>query len=181
MATETALAGVVYEPHASRGNPTLRCRPDSGKAGLLRSLAGIVQCIQYAYVTLYSLNKYLPQTLDILESIVKEPVFPEKELGVIVDNNIQQFLVNSSKVDFLAHRGLVKALYGGQHPGGRLVQEEDYRRITPAVLREFYDRYYHSNNCSIYLSGKVTGDCIHRIESLFGCEAFGTDFRKPED
>ena len=74
----------------------------------------------------------------------------------------------------------MKALYGGQHPGGRLVQEEDYRRITPAVLREFYDRYYHSNNCSIYLSGKVTGDCIHRIESLFGCEAFGTDFRKPE-
>ena len=43
-----------------------------------------------AYVTLYSLNKYLPQTLDVLESIVKEPVFPEKELGVIVDNNIQQ-------------------------------------------------------------------------------------------
>ena len=77
---------------------------------------------EYAYVTLYSLNKYLPQTLDILESIVKEPVFPEKELGVIVDNNIQQFLVNSSKVDFLAHRGLVKALYGGQHPGGRQVQ-----------------------------------------------------------
>ncbi len=30
---------------------------------------------EYAYVTLYSLNKYLPQTLDILESIVKEPVF----------------------------------------------------------------------------------------------------------
>ena len=90
---------------------------------------------EYAYVTLYSLNKYLPQTLDVLESIVKEPVFPEKELGVIVDNNIQQFLVNSSKVDFLAHRGLVKALYGGQHPGGRLVQDEDYRRITPAVLR----------------------------------------------
>ena len=110
---------------------------------------------EYAYVTLYSLNKYLPQTLDILESIVKEPVFPEKELGVIVDNNIQQFLVNSSKVDFLAHRGLVKALYGGQHPGGRLVQEEDYRRITPAVLREFYDRYYHSNNCS-----NSTNNCI---------------------
>lgn len=40
---------------------------------------------EYAYVTLYSLNKYLPQTLEILESIVKEPVFPEKELGVIIE------------------------------------------------------------------------------------------------
>lgn len=135
---------------------------------------------EYAYVTLYSLNKYLPQTLDLLEQIVKEPAFPEKELGVIVDNNIQQFLVNSSKVDFLAHRGLVSGLFGGGHPAGRLVQEEDYRRITPAVLREFYDRHYHSGNCSVYLSGRVTGDCIRRVEALFGNEPFGTDFRKPE-
>lgn len=135
---------------------------------------------EYAFVTLYSLNKYLPQTLDLLESIIKEPTFPEKELEVIVNNNIQQFLVNSSKVDFLAHRGLVNALYGWQHPAGCLVREEDYRRINPAVLRGFYDRYYHSRNCSIYLSGKVTDDCIRRIESLFGCEPFGMDFRKPE-
>ena len=78
---------------------------------------------EYAYVTLYSLNKYLPQTLDVFESIVKEPVFPEKELGVIVDNNIQQFLVNSSKVDFLAHRTLINAVYGDKHPCGQLVQE----------------------------------------------------------
>ena len=77
---------------------------------------------EYDFITLYSLNKYLPQTLDVLESIVKEPLFPEKELDIIVNNNIQQFLINTSKVDFLAHRGLVKAIYGEQHPSCRLVQ-----------------------------------------------------------
>lgn len=135
---------------------------------------------EYAYITLHSLNKYLPQTLEILESIVKEPVFPKKELGVIVDNNVQQFLVNSSKVDFLAHRGLVKAVYGEHHPSGRLVEKEDYYRISPSVLQEFYDRHYHSVNCSIYLSGKVNEDCIRRIEMLFGNEPFGKGFSKPE-
>ena len=135
---------------------------------------------EYAYVTLYSLNKYLPQTLEILESIVKEPVFPEKELGVIIENNIQQFMVNSSKVDFLAHRALMKAVYGEVHPCGRLVQKEDYGRINPAVLREFYDRHYHSRNCTIYVSGKVGDDCVRRIEDMFGKEVFGKDFRKPE-
>lgn len=135
---------------------------------------------EYAYITLYSLNKYLPQTLDVLESIVKEPTFPEKELGVVADNNIQQFIVNSSKVDFLAHRALMKAVYGGQHPCGRLVQKEDYKRITPDVLRKFYDRYYHSRNCTIYVSGKVGDDCVRRIEDLFGREAFGKGFQKPE-
>lgn len=135
---------------------------------------------EYAYITLYSLNKYLPQTLDVLESIVKEPTFPEKELGVVAENNIQQFIVNSSKVDFLAHRALMKAVYGGQHPCGRLVQKEDYKRITPDVLRKFYDRYYHSRNCTIYVSGKVGDDCVRRIEDLFGREAFGKGFQKSE-
>lgn len=135
---------------------------------------------EYAYITLYSLNKYLPQTLEILESIVKEPVFPEKELGIIIDNNIQQFLVNSSKVDFLAHRAMMKAIYGEAHPCGYLVQKEDYHLITPAVLQEFYDRHYHSKNCTVYVSGKVSEDCVRRIENLFGKEHFGKDFRRPE-
>lgn len=135
---------------------------------------------EYTYITLYSLNKYLPETLDVLESIIKEPTFPEKELEVVVNNNIRQFLINSSKVDFLAHRGLVKALFGEQHPCGRLVREEDYRRIAPSVLRTFYQRFYHSGNYSIYLSGKVTDDCLRRVGAMFGEEPFGTDFRRPE-
>ena len=132
---------------------------------------------EYTYVTLYSLNKYLPQTLDILESIVKEPVFPEKELKVIVDTNVEQFKVNLSKVDFLAHRALVKTLFGGHHPAGRLVCEDDYQRIVPGVLRQFYDRYYNSGNCTLYLSGKITGDCVRRVEALFGNEPFGQGTR----
>ena len=101
-------------------------------------------------------------------------------MGVVAENNIQQFIVNSSKVDFLAHRALMKAVYGGRHPCGRLVQKEDYKRITPDVLRKFYDRYYHSRNCTIYVSGKVGDDCVRRIEDLFGREAFGKGFQKPE-
>lgn len=136
---------------------------------------------EYAFVTLYSLNKYLPMTLDVFESIVKEPVFPENELSVIIDNNIQQFLVNSSKVDFIAHRSLVNAVYGDGHPSGQLVQIEDYQLINSSVLQTFYDRYYHSANCRIYISGKVDEDAIRRIEDVFGSEPFGKDFRKPEN
>lgn len=135
---------------------------------------------EHTYVTLYSLNKYLPHTLDILESMVKEPLFPEKELEVVVNNNMRQFLVNSSKVDFLAHRALMNQVYGEGHPCGRLVGEEDYRRITPDVLREFYERHCHSRNCSVYVSGRVTDDCVRRIERAFGDAPFGTDGSAPE-
>lgn len=123
---------------------------------------------EYAYITVYSLNKYLVKTLEVVESMIKEPLFPQKELQTILDTNIQQYLVNTSKVDFLAHRSLLKSLYGEQHPCGKIVMEEDYHTITPEVLREFYERYYHSGNCSIFLSGKVTDDIISRVTDIFG-------------
>lgn len=122
----------------------------------------------YAYITVYSLNKYLAKTLEVVESMIKEPLFPEKELRTILDTNIQQYLVNSSKVDFLAHRSLLKSLYGEQHPCGKVVMEKDYHAITPEVLRDFYKRYYHSGNCSIFLSGKVTEDTIRRVTDTLG-------------
>ena len=123
---------------------------------------------EYAYITVYSLNKYLAKTLEVVESMIKEPLFPQKELQTILDTNIQQYLVNTSKVDFLAHRSLLKSLYGEQHPCGKIVMEEDYHTITPEVLREFYERHYHSGNCSIFLSGKVTDDIISRVRDIFG-------------
>ena len=123
---------------------------------------------EYAYITVYSLNKYLAKTLEVVESMIKEPLFPQKELQTILDTNIQQYLVNTSKVDFLAHRSLLKSLYGEQHPCGKIVMEEDYYTITPKVLREFYERHYHSGNCSIFLSGKVTDDIISRVTDIFG-------------
>ncbi len=135
---------------------------------------------EYSHITLYSLNKYLAETLEVMESVLKEPTFPEKQLEVVVNTNIQHFLVNTSKVELRAHRGLMRSLYGEQHPCGQLVQEEDYHRIHPEELRAFYDRFYHSGNYSIYLSGKVTDECLRRVEALFGSEPFGKGGCKPE-
>lgn len=109
---------------------------------------------EYAYITLYSLNKYFAETLEIIESILKEPTFPEKELNTVLDANIQQFLVNSSKVDFLAQRSLLKTLYGPGHPCGRLIEETDYRLVTPDMLSEFYNDNYHSDQCAVFLPEK---------------------------
>lgn len=123
---------------------------------------------EYDHITVYSLNKYVTETLEVVESMVKKPLFPNKELRTILDTNIQQYLINTSKVDFLAQRSLLKSLYGEQHPCGKIVMEKDYHAITPDALRDFYERHYHSGNCSIFLSGKVTEDIIRRVTDTFG-------------
>ncbi|WP_163213159.1 pitrilysin family protein [Bacteroides sp. 519] len=129
--------------------------------------------LEYAYITLYSLIKYLPQTLEILESIVKEPVFPEKELSTLLKANLQQFLINSTRVDFIAHRNLLSSLFGDQNPCARLVNEKDYEKVNREMLCEFYRSSYHYKNCSIYLSGKVTESTKSLIENSFGKDKFG--------
>ena len=46
-------------------------------------------------------------------------------------------------------------------------------RITPEVLRSFYRKYYHSGNCSVYISGKVTSEIIRCIEDNLGSGQWG--------
>ena len=87
--------------------------------GAWLDLSSSVTC---GFVTLYSLGKYFPQTVALLASMVKEPVFPEKELQVVTETNKHQFLVNNQRVEVLARKQLNRSLFGTSHPLGRYVE-----------------------------------------------------------
>lgn len=127
----------------------------------------------YGFITLYSLNKYFPRTLEVVADMVKNPSFPEKELSILAEANRQQFLVNNTRVEVIARKQLNRLLFGEKHPFGRLAEKEDYDRITPELLRDFYRKHYHSGNCSIYVSGKVTPEIVRSIEEHLGDSPWG--------
>ena len=133
--------------------------------------------INYGFVTLYSLSKYLPKTIEVLASMIKEPTFPEKELEVVVGANKQQYLINSERVDVMARKRFNLAMFGASHPLGRAVESEDYEKIDSSALREFHERHYHSNGCSIYVSGRITPEIIRCIDESFGQEEWGDTSR----
>lgn len=128
----------------------------------------------HSFLTLYSLNKYFAQTFTLLVSMLKEPTFPEKEFAIVVDGNRQQFLVNKEKVEVLARKELNIRLFGRNHPFGRYAEIEDYERLTTAVLREMYQRYYCAKNCTCYLSGYVTDEILKLVESELGQNMWGS-------
>ena len=116
--------------------------------------------MNYSFITLYSLNKYFSSTLPIVASMLKEPVFPEKELSVVIEANKQQYLVNREKVEVIARKKLNVNLFGESHPCARYAVLEDYDKLTPDILRDMHSRFYHSGNCSCYLSGCVTDEML---------------------
>ena len=149
-------------------------RPDSYGAG-----RGLSRSMTHSCLTLYTLCKYLPQTLELIGSMLTEPTFPEAELQVVKETNRQQHLVNLSKVSFLAQRGLMRQLYGPQHPCGVWVEEEDYQRLHPELLRRFYRHYYHPSRLHVFLFGHVEADQLRRVTDVLGTCTFGSEKPHP--
>lgn len=119
-------------------------------------------------ITLYTLGRYLEPMLDMLESMVKRPLFPSENLETIRANNKAFYHINSRKVDVVAQRHFEKAIWGENHPLGHIVCAEDYDAITEELLRKFHSLYYGSQSMAFFISGNVDDKCVAAIEKRFG-------------
>ncbi len=126
-----------------------------------------------AGVTLYSLTKQIDHLLELLLEIFTESTFPEREFETIVTNKKQKLAVELKKNEYLANRNFVNALYGQNHPYGRVTEFEHYDQMTTADLKAFFKKYYHPANLTIILSGKFDEQLIKKINQFFGAKGNG--------
>lgn len=121
-----------------------------------------------ATVTLFSLNKYLTESLKFIEELIKYPVFPEHEFNIHVSNKKQKHIINSQKVSVLARRRFTELLFGAEHPYGRDVKDADFDRISISELKTFFNTHYNSSNCTIFTSGKLPENLLDTLNGFFG-------------
>ena len=121
-----------------------------------------------AYVSLYSLNKHLENTLPLLGEIVKNPVFPEEEYKVLAGKQIQLLEVNRQKVNFLARTHFNPIVFGKSHPYGMFLEPADIGKITNIDLADFHRSRYRSGNCTILVSGRIKPFLLNALELHFG-------------
>jgi predicted Zn-dependent peptidase len=127
----------------------------------------------YATLALFSLNKYLDQSLHFVEEILKYPTFPKDEFEIYLSNKKQKHLVNSQKVNVLARRRYTELLFGEDHPYGRDVKTEDFDRLTLDQVKAFYRSHYHSSNCTIVASGKLPENLREILNRYVGQTVWG--------
>lgn len=134
----------------------------------------------YASVSLYSLNKHLPQTLAIVADLLRNPLFPEQELEIFLKKQKQSFQVEMQKVVNLARIRFYKALFGASHPYGQVAQLEDFDRLSRADLVSFFENYYHKDSCKIIVAGQ-TDDSMHTLlNRYFGDSSWQARQKPPE-
>lgn len=127
----------------------------------------------FAIVTLFSLNKYLEQSLRFVEEIIKYPTFPEDEFRIHLNNKKQKHSINSQKVSVLARRRFSELLFGSRHPYGVDVTDQDFERVNVGELKDFFNRFYTYQNCTIMASGHLPATLGDTLESFFGRENWG--------
>jgi zinc protease len=126
---------------------------------------------EYGYdqsaLNLYSLTKYLPETLPVIKDMLLNASFPQKELDILIRNQKQQLKISLEKNATVARREFNHALFGDSLYGYQ-VQAADFDVIQREDLQAQYQKIYHPANCTIILSGKISPETLLLIEDLFG-------------
>lgn len=127
----------------------------------------------YSQLELFTLSKHLPKVLHIIKDVLENSVFPEKELRALIRNSKQNLLIRKEKVEYVADETFGNLLFGNKHPYGRPVHDVDYDRLNTNILKDFYQDYYTSGNCAIYISGKLDQNSLSLINKHFGQYQWG--------
>lgn len=137
------------------------------------SFIGISADKDYAKATAYSLTKYLPQTMQMLEQVIKEPSFPQAELDVLKRRGKQTLTVEMDKTSTLARMEFFKTIFGHQHPYGAFAIPADYDDLERSELKNYHRSFIGSQGATIILSGKLTDSNIETLIKHFGVEQWG--------
>lgn len=121
----------------------------------------------FSEICLYTLGKHFEKTLEILTDILTNPVFPEEEFSVLLDNKRQKFQIDEQKVKTLAARKFNEVVFGKNNAYGRNTAIENFDTLNVQQLKDFHYRLYHDKNVRIIVSGKINNDVLSILEKSF--------------
>jgi len=127
-----------------------------------------------ASVCLFTLNKYLDETMGLLEEIIKRPTFPKKEFKTILSNKKQNYLVNREKASALAKEKFNSLIYGDKHPYANIFEAKFFDEVQLDDIKSYYKECYTSDNCRVIVSGKMNESILSKIEDRFGAKSWNT-------
>lgn len=127
-------------------------------------------------VTLYSLSRFLPQTLELVCEILNEATFAENELEKNRTIALQGYQVNLNKTAFLAGNAFRSYLYGSGHVYGRVLDDTAMSAIQRDDLVAHHQQCYHAGNCSVVIAGYAVDDVAKLLEGYLGNWRKGDSF-----
>ena len=119
--------------------------------------------VDWSSICLFSLNKFVSDTLPYFQEIITQPLYPSKEIQTYKQQGKQRLSVNLTKVDYLARINFSETLFGKNHPYGRVTKPEDYDLLDTDVLKEYHENKYKNGLKAVIVSGLANEKLIQEI------------------
>jgi len=121
-----------------------------------------------ATISLHCLSKHFKEVIPTVSELVSDASFPEKELAIYQQNQIQRLSLNLKKGDFIAGRLIDEYLFGIAHPYGKYSTEQDYKQLQREDLVQFYNQFYKEGKCIIFMAGRFPKDMATLLNQHIG-------------
>src|SRR6185295_10239610 len=88
--------------------------------------------------------------------------FEPKEFERVRDNLLTAITRRKDSPPTVANLAFTRLLYGQKHPYGWPMAgvEASIKKLTPADLRAFYEKYYRPNNAALLVAGDTTEEAL---------------------
>lgn len=121
--------------------------------------------LDYVNLSLHLPIRHFYKVFDLVEEILFNPVFPEKELELLREIQIQQLRVNQLKNNFVGGRLFRSKLFENE-PYGHVITEEIHNQITVEDLRNHF-RKWMAGRFECIVTGNFSNDLPDKICSQF--------------
>jgi zinc protease len=120
---------------------------------------------EWSAVSLDSLKRHLPESLDLMADVVLHPSFPGEELERLRKQRLDGILQERVSPGSIAGKAVRKSLFGAKHPYGWPIvgNESSVRDVGRAELEQFYCKHYAPDASALIMVGDVS---VSEAESL---------------
>lgn len=121
-----------------------------------------------AGLTIYFLNRHIEKALELSSEMLFNPVFPSRELNILMKKRLSWYRISRHKVQNLAMEQFLESVFGPHHPYGRKVSEKDFDGISPPLLKDFHAKFYRPEKMTAIVSGRINEKTVDLFEKYFG-------------
>lgn len=123
-------------------------------------------------ISVYCLARFLPEVLPLIQNMISEANFPDKELEELRNITLQNLQVNKEKTAYLATIAFREGLFGTDHPYGQSQKEADINALKLDQILSHFEQYVKKGKYTVILAGQVNEADISIVQEYLGTNPF---------